>query len=81
MRRPHDENRNREVGRDFTEIERELIMDIERLAKIGRRLQTQPEDTVLVLALDAAIVLREFPWLNGPSGLFPEAEPAGKIGS
>jgi hypothetical protein len=81
MRRPYNQKRWAEVSRDFTEMERFFVMSADVLAQCGRQFGTQPQDTAFVLALDAAAVLRQFPWLNGPSGLFPEAETAGKIGS
>jgi hypothetical protein len=81
MRRPYNNNRNREVSRNFTRIERYFLSQAYNMVTFGRLFKTQPEDTAFVLELDAAAVLRQFPWLNGPSGLFPEGETAGKIGS
>lgn len=77
MRRPHDKNRNREVGRDFSPIELRLIVWAGLLTQIGRRFKMEPEDAALMLDLDMAVVLRQFPWMNGPSGLFPAAETGG----
>jgi hypothetical protein len=81
MRRPHDKNRNREVNRDFTEIEREFIGSALTLAGWGRYLKSSPQDALFILEMERQWVLRKFPFANGPSGLFPGAETAGKIGS
>lgn len=73
MRRPHDKNRNREVGRDFSPIELRFLIDAEFLHNLAECYHMEPEDAAFRAALDTAAVLRQFPWLNGPSGLFPEA--------
>lgn len=81
MRRPHDKNRNREVGRDFSPMELALLEEATSIMLVAQRTACDPEDANFLLELERTIVLRQFAFANGPSGLFPEAETAGKIGS
>jgi hypothetical protein len=50
--------RRERLEREFTPIEKLFIESVSVLSQIGREIETEPEDTVFVIALDLAAEAR-----------------------
>ena len=61
-------------------MELALLEEATSIMLVAQRSACDPEDANFLLELERTVV-RQFAFANGPSGLFPEAEPAGKIRS